>query len=1057
MAFHDSSSESHSSSEESWDSEEELRKRKRTESSRERPVKKARTDDPEENTNNSAKPESVLDNVEVTNFEECHLLTIDDRDINQTLRLRTIDHACDAPPVMEKDPTKYKHLRHRTYYAKGEDGTYISTGDHLQLLEDFNSKVLRVIFDARDNLPQDLPESIENNSCECDPSDSDDSHDESSGRPKKSKKKNTSTKRDEIALREVSRKRFHPAALSSEIAFNETGQKNTGSLCYCANKDKNSGIRHDCYVGEKMIPKCNMDVQGKKQLYHYILRVKSKLIQYEPRRSEIKFENEIYSFDGYSIFFHSKIPENLNQCLESHQTEDNLSIEYDLVECKHMPMFTVRELDLFGQYLFDGIMEYHDLSWFPKATKKDLTEHGCKIAHVMPRFIMVDDGAKEVLPMAVIIKHIVDNFKVLCTDEMAHSLGVMRNDFQSFRSSAQNKILVNLNKRPVAIRADMIDECHFFGNPFHDGFPIVTHHTFRVPDYSLANLKEYKDKIRQFSILKKEFQTNKNIGNFELIKIQMNMLEKEMKEIRHQATKKKIREVRWSAREFMSTGIGPDLIEHGTLACLIVSYVRFNNALDILEQEKMQYKFKDRRLLKLALSHISKYEKLGTNSDHVKNSLRNVGYRRNRYSKKPKVSTSTPLSKNIDEGTLDQTFHHNERLEFLGDAIVELITTQHLYLTCPTLKEGGMATFRTAIVQNKNLANLAEELWLHDFMLYAHGPDLCNQSDIRHAMANTFEALMGAIHLDGGTEHCKNIIGRLLFKNSPQCLEMWDSPPIHSLLQQYPKGDRHLAEKHPYLEHLKKFEEHIGMTFKSLRLLAKVFCRASNKHNSLTEGDYQRLEFLGDSVLQLAVTEFLYLNLPTYDEGRLSQLRTCLVSNKTQACISEDLNLSYFLMPTYPTEDVSQIKLKMKEKADLVEALIGAMFIDRGLDACRVFIRAMYMSRLKYFITDGNWKDSKTNLQQFCLANDFNAKGKGSSGLLPYYKAIRQVKENNRLHHVVAVYFKEVRIGLGKATSIPDAEQAASLGALRFFEKPGIKEAIFTTCVPTAPSSSYKK
>ncbi|KAJ3611780.1 hypothetical protein NHX12_021794, partial [Muraenolepis orangiensis] len=67
--------------------------------------------------------------------------------------------------------------------------------------------------------------------------------------------------------------------------------------------------------------------------------------------------------------------------------------------------------------------------------------------------------------------------------------------------------------------------------------------------------------------------------------------------------------------------------------------------------------------------------------------------------------------------------NHNERLEFLGDAVVEFLT-------------------RTAIVQNQHLAMLAKKLELDRFMLYAHGPDLCRESDLRHAMANCFEALI---------------------------------------------------------------------------------------------------------------------------------------------------------------------------------------------------------------------------------------------------------------------------------------------------------------------------
>ena len=68
----------------------------------------------------------------------------------------------------------------------------------------------------------------------------------------------------------------------------------------------------------------------------------------------------------------------------------------------------------------------------------------------------------------------------------------------------------------------------------------------------------------------------------------------------------------------------------------------------------------------------------------------------------------------------------------------------------PDLEEGGLATYRAALVQNQHLSILAEVLGLEKYMLYAHGSDLCHDTELRHAMANCFEALMGAIYLDGG-------------------------------------------------------------------------------------------------------------------------------------------------------------------------------------------------------------------------------------------------------------------------------------------------------------------
>ncbi|KAK5604583.1 hypothetical protein CRENBAI_014994 [Crenichthys baileyi] len=184
--------------------------------------------------------------------------------------------------------------------------------------------------------------------------------------------------------------------------------------------------------------------------------------------------------------------------------------------------------------------------------------------------------------------------------------------------------------------------------------------------------------------------------------------------------------------------------------------------------------------------------------------------------------------------------NHNERLEFLGDAVVEFLTSVHLYYLFPSLEEGGLATYRTAIVQNQHLAILAKKLELDRFMLYAHGPDLCRESDLRHAMANCFEALIGAVYLEGGLEEARQLFGRLLF-NTVDLREVWLHYPPHPLQVQEPQTDRQLIETSPVLQKLTSFEDSIGVLFTHVRLLARAFTLrtlvSSQKHVDLNTAD----------------------------------------------------------------------------------------------------------------------------------------------------------------------------------------------------------------------------
>lgn len=212
---------------------------------------------------------------------------------------------------------------------------------------------------------------------------------------------------------------------------------------------------------------------------------------------------------------------------------------------------------------------------------------------------------------------------------------------------------------------------------------------------------------------------------------------------------------------------------------VLVCHLRFHNSLNVLE-ETINYRFRNRALLQLALTHPSYRENFGTNPDHARNSLTNCGIRQPEYGDRRIHYMNTRkrgrilkfwddileqkylflgintliniMSRFGKKQETESNITHNERLEFLGDAVVEFLSSIHLFYSFPDLEEGGLATYRAAIVQNQHLAVLARTLNLDQYMLYAHGSDLCHDLELRHAMANCFEALMGALFLDGGIE-----------------------------------------------------------------------------------------------------------------------------------------------------------------------------------------------------------------------------------------------------------------------------------------------------------------
>uniref|UniRef100_A0A183G720 Ribonuclease III n=1 Tax=Heligmosomoides polygyrus TaxID=6339 RepID=A0A183G720_HELPZ len=455
---------------------------------------------------------------------------------------------------------------------------------------------------------------------------------------------------------------------------------------------------------------------------------------------------------------------------------------------------------------------------------------------------------------------------------------------------------------------------------------------------------------------------------------------------------------------FYSTGVFADITAHVLLLILAVKHARLHWSL--FEFEKIiNYKFANRSLIELAFTHPSYKNDFGTNVDHVKTTLTNCLFRRyapfteNNEKKKGFRNLMHIMSHTAGLSKVA----HNERLEYLGDAVVELIVSSRLFFILPHQEEGGLATYRSALVQNRNLAALGKVRC--DWMMYAHGIDLCDEEDFRKSLANTFEAVLAAIYLDGGIEECDRVFADAMFSDDLVVKEQWLNVPEHPLKVEQPEGDRMIIDQTDELLELTDLEDVLGFKFQNIRLLAKALTRRNVPYNTLTCGNNQRLEWLGDAVLQLVISNYLYHHFPNHHEGHLSLLRTCLVCNETQSQICEDLGLHYFII--HPPGGGSRLpELSLKDKADLVEALLGAIFVDRGWDYCRAFIYICFLPRLKHFIESKKWNDSKSQLQQCCLALRDLDSNDSSAPEMPEYRTIGIEGSTNARHYRVAVYFR---------------------------------------------------
>ncbi|XP_035232949.1 ribonuclease 3-like, partial [Stegodyphus dumicola] len=721
----------------------------------------------------------------------------------------------------------------------------------------------------------------------------------------------SSDEEEDTAIEELEKKRRHPDRLHLELWFNDPKEMNDGPLCRCSAKARRSGIRHGIYVGEGHLPPCNPLSNNMKKLYHYRITMTPHTNFLTKTPTTIVHNGHEYIFEGFSMFSHSPLPK-LPNCKVI-----RFNYEYTILYIEEeMPQnFTVVGLELFMKYLLVEILELVDLNW-----KAHDDINGCPRFHFMPRFAREIKGkGKELLSLCEVLKYLLNANKILIDEQkLPEILSLPTQEWQNLADEVKGMIVTCPGMKPSSIRVDQLDreQC----DPYKDIFPVIVHFGVRPPQLSYAGNPHYQKAWRDY-VKYRHLLANKPKVKY-ADRHRLMQKETRLQEMRLENDLKRDVTVVISSKGFFKTGIMSDVIQHAMLLPVLVCHLRFHQSLSNLE-EKIGYKFKDRFLLQLALTHPSYRENFGTNPDHARNSLTNCGLRQPQYgdrrihymnTRKRGINTLINIMSRFgSQKEAISSINHNERLEFLGDAVVEFLSSIHLFYMFPDLEEGGLATYRAAIVQNQHLAVLSKKLQLEKFMLYAHGSDLCHDLELRHAMANCFEALMGALFLDDGIEVADRVFSQTLF-TEPELYEVWQNYPPHPLQEQEPGGDRKWLASVPLLQKLNKFEEEIGIEFTHIRLLARALTHRSLGYNNLTLGSNQRLEFLGDTVLQLVASEYLYKYFPEHHEGHLSLLRSSLVNNRTQAVVCADLGMVEYAIYPY-----SKVELKPKDKADLLE------------------------------------------------------------------------------------------------------------------------------------------
>jgi len=220
----------------------------------------------------------------------------------------------------------------------------------------------------------------------------------------------------------------------------------------------------------------------------------------------------------------------------------------------------------------------------------------------------------------------------------------------------------------------------------------------------------------------------------------------------------------------------------------------------------------------------------------------------------------------------------------------------------------------------------------------------------------------------------------------------------------------------------KAFAEKLGIEMRNENLFQESITHRSylNEHRGYGLDHNERLEFLGDAVLELIVTDHLYRNYPN-PEGELTSFRAAIVNGEILAEIGGNLGLGDFLlMSRGEAKDTGRARMWLL--ANAIEAVIGALYLDQGYDAAKAFIGKHIISELPRVIEAGLHTDPKSRFQE--LAQE-------KTGITPSYRILSETGPDHDRHFVAGVFLGDGKVAEGGGASKQEAQRSAAAAAIK--------------------------
>jgi ribonuclease-3 len=220
--------------------------------------------------------------------------------------------------------------------------------------------------------------------------------------------------------------------------------------------------------------------------------------------------------------------------------------------------------------------------------------------------------------------------------------------------------------------------------------------------------------------------------------------------------------------------------------------------------------------------------------------------------------------------------------------------------------------------------------------------------------------------------------------------------------------------------------DQLGVTYKDINLLVLAFTHRSyvNEHKKTAPEHNERLEFLGDAVLELIVTEYLYANF-SEPEGILTNWRSALVRTESISAAAARYGFASLLRLSRGEKRGTE-RARAQILANSYEAVVGSLYLDQGYEAAKAFITKSILSTFEEILTTGSWMDPKSHLQEMAQSHD---------GHTPVYKVLQEEGPDHDKTFTVGAFVNGELRGQGTGPSKQDGQQKAAKAALLHYKE----------------------